>query len=244
MSLFAAVLALTLCVGVILIVALYRGLRPRGKGLALSAAGLLAVAAIALLPLPGHGSFTLLGEVLWRAAGDLVERAQAPRDALRLRRAPRFAGTLPHTPEGSPIDGWQRVAVGDAVAWLDTRSGLIFGASLFWTAAQALPALDAAKAACQARPPRGFWALPDAAEMILFEQAGGARHLPHARQGSVYALWQPDLGIELPQYHVGPEPGFALRCVARSAGAPENGFSQADLPLEVWNAQQLRRLRQ
>ena len=203
---------------------------------------LLALVVAALFPLPVHGGFVLLGEIAWRELRELT-RAQREEHAAAARVRPaRFAGALAYAEQHRDGDQWVRVRAEAGEAWLDARSGLIFSPSEPWSAQTGWPDLDAAALACSDRAPRGYWNLPDAAEMLLFEQAGGERVSPSRREGRIAWAWEGDLGMNVPQVAIGAAPGFALRCVARSRSAPENGYQPDDIPLADWNAYQLRAL--
>jgi hypothetical protein len=196
----------------------------------------------AVFPLPTHGGLTCWGMIALQSAFDALRAPNSSHERLPPPRQQRFVGPLPIEAGELSVGQWQAVhSAGSEPAWLDTVSGLVFDQALPWSDAD-WPDLQTAREACARRAPSGHWALPDAAELMLFERAGGEAVAPSGPQGRFAELWQPALGMALPQVTRGRAPGFALRCVALGPGAPGNGYSQQDIPLDEWNAHQLRKM--
>ena len=238
-----AVLFIVAIVALGVAAAVFFGLRHLGwRRSAWPGSVLAALVAAALIPVPVHGGFVLSGQVAWRELREALDtRRETQARIVRLRPA-RFAGALAYTDAGRADGRWVRVRAEAGEAWLETRSGLIFGPSEAWSDQAGWPDVDAASRACAERLPRGYWSLPDAAEMLLFDQAEGERVAPSRREGRIAVAWDADTAMNLPQIALGPASGFALRCVARSDTAPENGYQPDDIPLADWNAYQLRAL--
>jgi hypothetical protein len=224
-----------------------------------AALGLLLVVVLALLwPIPIHGGFTFLGEVLYR---DLHRQHQARQEVAKQQKKQAFverietrlSSTLSFS-DAEPLAGtWSRVQVdGTQPAWYESDSRLLWSDWLPFKADAALPSLQAAKARCQDQPPLGRWALASEAENYLVWKSGGDKLLPTAPASSVSYWVDEDLGLEMPSYKLrhtsnnisqqgGTRP-FVVRCVARGPGAPESGYLRKDIPLDEWNRYQLSKL--
>ncbi len=248
-------LMLTLWVG--LCVFAYRRLRGYGHWLALPATAICAIGALLLWPIPIHGGFTLVGTQVYREWSNEREQArqiQQQQQITLAKSASRFAGALPYQLERTLADGWQIVSLQDgASAWLDENSGMIWSPWIALPRSANRPTLDSAKARCEQYHPAGYWALATTAEAALMWHAHGERHLPAATTSWMEYFTQPEFDLELASYHLqsnsnneNPARGdevFSVRCVARSEAAPDHGYRQWDVGLEIWNRYQLQRIR-
>lgn len=219
--------------------------------------GLLLVAVLVLLwPIPIHGGFTFLGEVLYRELHQALEARQEvarqqEKQEFAQRVETRFSGTLNFGVTEALSGTWSRVLVdGTQPAWFEADSRMLWSDWLPFEADAALPSLPAAKARCQDYLPHGHWALVSEAENYLLWKSGGDKLLPRAPASSMSYLVDDDLGMEMPTYklrgsanNAGQQPGeyrqFVLRCVARGPGAPAGGYVRHDIPLDEWNRYQL-----
>ena len=228
------------------------------------AAVLLALLTGALLigfwPVPIHGGATFLGEELYREWRSQLkkrryEAVERKKEEFVDALTDRFSGTLPVS-GGAPVDdGWRRVRVAEEQAWLDITHHLIWSDWIPVVARSAQPSLHEAKTTCLHRRPEGFWALATEAENALAWQAGGAKVLPRPNVSSMAYTIDADFGLELPTFQMrghrsneavaddeARNTGFVVRCVARAEGAPERGYTRADVPLDLWNRYQMSRL--
>ncbi|MGI9324900.1 MAG: hypothetical protein ACR2PZ_06755 [Pseudomonadales bacterium] len=234
----------------------YRKLRRFGAVLSALIALLFMAVAVLLWPIPIHGGFTVLGEVMyndWTRERELAKQAQLEVVAVRQQLAPRFAGTISYRKTRSLQNGWSEVAEPSGTsAWLNSQTGIIWSN---WTAlppSQSRPTLAQAKAHCAKREPQGYWALATAAENALSWHAGGHELMPRSPTSWMSFTTRADFGLELPSYHLrstssnqqprNAQEVFSVRCVARSDTAPEWGYTQDDVDLELWNAYQLQHL--
>ena len=81
-------------------------------------------------------------------------------------------------------------------------------------------------------------------------QGGGHKIMPEPNTNRMSYSTNASFNLELPSFHLGspssnqqPRVGyetFRVHCVARSSTAPEWGFTQDDVDLELWNAYQFR----
>jgi hypothetical protein len=224
----------------------HRLLRRFGHGPALLVAGAVFGGAVLFFPIPIHGGFTLLIEVLLdelQSQADLrrLEQKDENRAAFLASLESRFGEPLAYEILDRPQPGWAIVDTVGGQAWLAEESHLIWGRLLIWPQSAGLPTLDDVERLCREQPPQGCWALPTEAEYYHFWQAGGERILPDEGYGRLSSIVDIDLQQKLPSYRLGPR-GFALRCVARTAESPVRGYLQEDIPREEWNRYQLARL--
>jgi hypothetical protein len=232
---------------VVAVFAGYRALRHRGR----LPAAVLSLSVLALLtllyPIPVHGGFTFLAEILieeWaahrRSEGDrAVQRAEA---AFVARLEARFAGPLAFRILDRAPGGWARVATDEGTeGWYERKSRLIWTDMLPWPDAPASPPLEGAVAFCNAVPPQGYWTLPTEGELYFFWKAEGAAISPGRGYSSMAFMVDTGLQMELPTVFRGTRAGYTLRCVARSPKAPEAGYTRDDVELGAWNAFQIRK---
>lgn len=198
--------------------------------------GVVALFAVACLPVPIHGGFLLLGPEVARETWAEWRRSRATAaDAQREQAADaRFAGWLAAD------------AVGDG--WRDPATGLVWSPAIWRVDAITPAVLAEGQRRCAGRAPAGYWALPRNAEFFWLARTDRA-------EGAWLAdafLW-PD-GLSLPSRISFPGPpataadpaqrltpdGTDVRCVAVTPPAPVRGYRSADIPLAEWNAFQLR----
>lgn len=234
----------------------YRKLRRFGAAPSALIASLFFILAVLLWPIPIHGGFTVLGEVMyndWARERELAKQAQQEVAAVRQRLAPRFAGTVAYHRTRSLERGWSEIVESNGtIAWLDSTTGLIWSKWTALPASASRPSLSLAKAHCADREPQGYWALATAAENALMWHAGGHKLMPRSPTSWMSFTTQADFGFELPSYHLrssssnqqprNAQETFSVRCVARSETAPEWGYTQEDVDLEIWNTYQLEYL--
>lgn len=232
----------------------FRALKRWGSFAGYSGAVLVAALAVLLWPIPIHGGFLLLGEVVydeWSRERERTAQADRELDVVRGALVPRFAGALPVSPVRVLAGDWAlaRSHAGEEV-WLDGHSGMIWSGWSLLPSSADRPTLEMAKTHCAGRAPRGYWALSTAAEEALLWQAGGHEVMPAPSTSWMSYSTNAAFGMELPSYHLlgsvasnrqsrPPETQFSVRCVARSESAPVWGFTQDDIGLELWNAYQL-----
>jgi hypothetical protein len=168
-----------------LFVLLYPFLLPRMASLMVAGVMTVGLAAICYVPI---GDQTLAEELERRGPQLLKEwkENRATEEGARIKREfnrkllSRFAGVVPFIPlEGGTALGWQSGRVNGRPAWLDVRSGLVWGPAL----AQGLDGYDQAswtqaKAACGKEPPEGYWSLPTQTEFIKSQLSGMRQALP------------------------------------------------------------------
>lgn len=245
--------ALLLFAIIALVVFVYR-LFVRRKRVVASLLALLLMSGVVLAwPIPIHGGFMFLGELLYR---ELSRATSGSHDESRARGAAarqRFAGELSFSVSERLSERWQRVVVnGDVPAWYETYSHLLWSDWLGVESAGRLPSLGLAMQRCARYPPAGYWSLVNEAENYLLWQSGARQWLPPATVSSVAQRIDLQPGLVMPAYHMrnsssnsgqaGSTPRrFVLRCVARGAGASMNGYRREDIPLDEWNRFQLRK---
>ncbi len=224
----------------------HRLFRRFGHGPALLAAGAVFSCTALFFPIPIHGGFTVLIEVLLdelhsQAAFRRLERKDENRAAFLASLENRFGEPLAYEILDRPQPGWAIVDTVGGQAWLAEESHLIWGRLLIWPQIAGLPTLEDAERLCGEQHPSGCWALPTEAEYYHFWKAGGERIFPAEGYGRLASTVDTELRQKLPSYRLGPR-GVALRCVARTAEAPVRGYVQEDIPLAEWNSYQLGRL--
>lgn len=228
-------------------VGIFRWLKSRGIGRALLASGLSIVLFSLFYPIPIHGGFTFLVEVMLselrseRARIEQTERKER-KEAFREKLAARFRGQLALQAREQTAEQLSSfTTAGGTRGWYDGRSGLAWTDMLALEHTGAPPDLDRAKAFCAELEPEGLWALPTEAELSLFWKAGGYRVSPLAGFGTAGLLENVNLQTEMLTLRTSRNGRYALRCVALGPGAPAAGYSSRDIPLEEWNAYQLQK---
>ena len=95
-----------------------------------------------------------------------------------------FAGAVPYLEKERVSDNWSLVKTSDGMyAWLDRESGLIWSDPIEWTKPDP-PRIEEAKAFCRSQSPDEYWALPTAAECLLFRENGGEEISPSGSRGT------------------------------------------------------------
>ncbi len=226
---------------------IFRSLRKKGVGRAGLASG-LGVALLSLFfPIPIHGGFTFLAEVMLqelRSERVRVEQTVGSerKEAFVRKLAARFRGplALPAREQATgPLSSFTTAS--GARGWYDARSGLAWTDMLELDRTGAPPDLDRASAFCAEVEPKGYWALPTEAELSLFWKAGGYRLSPLAGFGTVGLLENVDFQTEMLSVRTSRNGAFALRCVAIGPGAPAAGYLSGDIPLAEWNTYQIQK---
>jgi hypothetical protein len=244
MTIIFAIFALLVAVALGGALLVYRQLRRFGRVRAGSAS--LATLALALLfcPIPVHGGFTFVLEMLVRELRQqqvvFQEQVDTSRQQAFLQRLEqRFAGPIPHAAVAPAHDGWQPVTIAGSgpAAWLELGHQLIWSEAFLWQEATDFT-LDKPKAFCSGLAPAGFWALPSEAEMVLFWRAGGAQVGGPTINAVSFSIDE-KLLQEIPSVHLGRNGHRFLRCVARTEQAPARGYIDSDIPLADWNSYQL-----
>jgi hypothetical protein len=233
-------------------------LRRRGHVLAVGVSLVTLAVFVLIWPIPIHGGFTILGEVMfdeWSREWDRSNevRSDHEQQAYIESFAQRFVGELPILGREPARYGWQAVTYSAGrPAWLDADNGQIWSDWLELAPTPSLPALEVAKARCEEYAPVGYWSLPTEAEHALMWKAEGHKVLPAAEAGSVSFIVDSDFRMEFATYHVGVASDngsrnarggsarrFAVHCVALGPGGPARGYLQQDIPLDDWNRYQL-----
>lgn len=226
---------------------IFRSLRKRGRGTAWFASSLALALALMFFPILGHGTFTFPVEILiqeLRSGGERVEQKgeSEKKAAFRRKLRARFAGPLAFPVGHDTADRFYsiRTAAGER-GWYDEGSGLVWTDMLPLESTGAPPDLAQAKAFCGQIEPKGFWALPTEAELFLFWKAGGYGLSPLGDYGTAALLENVDFQTELLTVRVSKTFSYALRCVALAPGASPGGYLSGDIPIDEWNAYQLRK---
>jgi len=243
--------ALVLVVIIAVVVFVYRLFARRSRVIATLLAVLLMSGLVLVWPIPIHGGFIFLGELLYR---ELSRPVAGHIDETRARRsiAPgRFAGELSFSVTERLSDRWQRVLVdGGLPVWHETHSHLLWSDWLGIDADVQLPSLSLAAQRCAQYPPAGYWSLVSEAENYLLWKSDARQWLPPAPVSSVAQLIDTRSGLVMAAYHMRNSNSnsgqtrsslrpFVLRCVARGIGAPVNGYQRENIPLDEWNRFQL-----
>ncbi|MGR9107017.1 MAG: hypothetical protein ACU843_08820 [Gammaproteobacteria bacterium] len=211
---------------------------------------------ILLLPMPIHGGFTLVGDMLIDEFRGLHEKHHENSKKNRQiesysRLEERFAGQLEIDAQNRNRNGWQNVILrGNRPAWFDPSSGLIWSESERLYGESTTLGIETAKTYCRDYLPAGFWALPTEAEQALMWQATGGSKSAGSEASEISYLVDGDLIQEMPVFRVHGHRNDAraaggttsIRCVARGPGSPPGGYTQSDIPLDLWNRYQLSKL--
>jgi hypothetical protein len=229
-------------------VGIFRWTKKRGVGRALLASVLSVVFLSLFYPIPIHGGFTFLVEIMLSELHTRQNRLEQAvkedrKEAFRKKLAARFRGPLLFSvQEQQAAEPWHTfLREGGARGWYDTQAGLAWTDMLPLEPTGSPPDLDRAKAFCAGLEPRGFWALPTEAELSLFWKMGGYRLSPLGGYGTVGLIEDIDLQTEMLTIRVNRNGRYAVRCVALGPGAPAAGYSSKDIPLREWNAYQLQK---
>ncbi|MBI3549759.1 MAG: hypothetical protein HY078_12030 [Elusimicrobia bacterium] len=167
----------------------------------------------------------------WIAEDIRVSRAK---EAYRSAMLDRFktAAAFEPGPGGGAVRAGQ---VAGRPAWLDSSTGLVWGAPL----ETVLPDYSeaswrTAKAACAAAAPEGTWALPSMAEYLKAKNAGLLSAVEDfaSRRRWYATVFVPDMRLETmglfstsASSNASPAGGdFGVRCVARTEAAPASGY--------------------
>ena len=154
----------------------------------------------------------------------------------------RFIASLPYIEKKQVSENWMLIETETGTeGWLDVKSGLIWSKPLPWNRSSR-PTLEEAKSFCRNFEPSGYWALPTAGERFLFWQNGGETVSPSGSLGTLSALVDTRLQMEMPQIDLGNGRGFYIRCVARSERAPPRGYTKDDIPIDEWNQYQIEKI--
>lgn len=212
---------------------------------------------ILIWPIPIHGGFTIVAQVIydeWRSQLRQREHAAAARvksDFVN-RRAQRFEGALNYDIDRPLSNGWSTVLYGEGErAWLDERSHLIWGESVLVESSEAMPSLVSAKQRCEKLLPAGKWALATEAEHALRWQHKGDDVIGKSPYSMVSYIYDESLSAEFPTYALkqkltngqsSTRAKFAVNCVAITADAPATGYEKRDIPLASWNAYQFSKM--
>ena len=224
----------------------YRRLRRFGR----ISAGLAALFCLILValgyPIPIHGGFTTLAEVLWEEFGRQQELWQQQtknerKETFLHQYEERFAGELSFRPRSEQLGNWLPVITdGEQMAWLDPDHQLIWSKAFPWRSSPDF-SLMKPKAFCHQLSPAGYWSLPSTAELVLFWQADGASVTGGPAVNAASFSVDESLLMEIPSIDLGRDGRSHLRCVARAPGAPLRGYLDKDISRELWNRYQLAR---
>ncbi|HAS55046.1 MAG TPA: hypothetical protein DCS42_13475, partial [Nitrospiraceae bacterium] len=185
-------------------VSVCRWMKKRGTGKALVAGGLSVVVLALFFPIPIHGGFTFLVEVMLselRAERTRMEQAvkNERKEDFKARLAARFNGPLVFSVRKQITEQWSSITAADGTqGWHHAGSGLVWTDMLALEGTRTPPELDRAKAFCAALAPISSWALPTEAELSLFWKAGGYGFSPLGNYGTISMLEDIDLLIEMP----------------------------------------------
>ncbi len=198
-----------------------------------------------LLPLPHGGSiglalFNEVSEAIeeWPEKKFEIEKQKAEyvskRDELHQKLSARFAGPLDFKQEFNR-DHWQVGTVEGKRAWLDTRTGIIWGSEIY----TGLPGwggegLKIAIETCRNLDPNGFWSLPTNAEFALGIKSKMQNYIDHLTGKWIAQLYSSDLtGLNPMPSLVGfSNQGIdqvSVRCVGRTDLAPLHGYIRDDI---------------
>ncbi|MEN8131235.1 MAG: hypothetical protein ABFS45_13790 [Pseudomonadota bacterium] len=234
----------------------FRVFAVRSRVLGAGLAALTLSTLVLLWPIPGHGTFTFLGEMLYRELDRALDRRareakQRAKQAFVEQVEARFYGPLNFSVTKRLSDHWYQVLVDGALpAWYETDSRMLWSEWLAFEADASLPSLKAAKARCQGHPPQGHWALISEMENYLLWKAGGHKLLPRAPASTISYLVDENMSMEMPTYSLSRPAAnsnrqpteyrdYVVRCVARGPNAPPGGYVRRDVSLEEWNRYQL-----
>ena len=260
MSILLAFYAVAVLVIIGLAVGAYRLLAKRSRILAAGVSALLLSGMVLLWPVPIHGGFTFLGEILYRELGRALEQragdaGQRQTEAFTRQIEARFAGPLEFSVTERLSEHWSRVLIGDnGSVWHHGSSDMLWSEWLPLDTQSPLPSLDSARARCRQYPPSGYWALISEAENYLLWKSRAYELLPPAPVSTISELIELRPPMRTPTYdlrtaspdanqrggrRIGEPRSFVVRCVARGPHAPAGGITRKDIPLAEWNRFQL-----
>lgn len=136
-------------------------------------------ASILIWPIPIHGGFTFVAEIIyheWRGQKRLQEQARVEQEKQKFvnERTDRFAGVIEYEIQRPLANGWfDVVTTGGEHAWFNETHNLVWSATLALESTDTSPPLALAKARCQQLVPTGRWALASEAENVLWWQSKG-----------------------------------------------------------------------
>ena len=241
--------ALTVVAGIC--VALYLPLR-RFRRARYVAIPVFFFAAILLIPMPIHGGFMLVAEVVFDAVAEFVEDRQedaAEQQQTDWRKS--FKERLPVAvaiAEEIPVSGyWAKAILTDRTeAWLDVREGLVWKDVTLPRGANVEHA-----SLIEACGEAGPFTLALEIEMFYFYENEGPEVMPFGNYRYPSLLIEDELQLALVkwrnflsggnQQHASPD--TAIRCVARTQGVPAEGLVNRQISAVSWNRFQLAPIR-
>lgn len=251
MSVMLIFYALALLLIIALAIGVLRLLRRHGPIIAATAAVLLLSGLTLLWPMPIHGGYTFLGEILYRelryAQRQQRDDEQQQAEQLVQRAKGRATGQLSFRVIQPLSGGWSKVQTNTRqTAWHHNGSGLLWSDWLPLPASSALPTLEEARSRCRQHPPAGSWSLASEAENYQLWKAEGEQTLLAAPASSVAQLLEPSSRLEMATYHLkgSGQRRYLVRCTARGPDAPQRGYLREDIPLAEWNRFQMRQPQQ
>jgi len=239
----------------------YKLCRRWGRFRAGVSAGLTFGVAILVWPIPFHGGFTFLFATIWHDIShsyqehmEITETYQKDKFLSQLNS--RFKAPLTVFPRQRLNPNWVEVQLPQGMrARLDESSKMLWSEPIALEPTAEFPSLDSAKSVCSELPPLGHWALPTEAEYYTIWRSGGTDVLSHTELTIVSYIVDEQFELELPTFDMRKKSvnrhtdaasptgsSFAVRCVARTANAPERGYIKSDIPLDEWNRYQLQKL--
>lgn len=234
-----------------LCVALYLPLRRFGR-VKYVAIPVFFCAAILLIPMPIHGGFMLVAEVVFDAVEEFVEdRQDIVRERQRTGWRERFKARLPQAvaiAEEIPVNGdWANVILADgSEAWLDVQEGLV------WKDVMLPRGGNTEKARLiQACGEAGPFTLALEIEMFYFYENQGPKVMPFANFRYPSLLVEDEFQLELVRWRNflshgnqhGASPDTAIRCVGRTRRVAPEGLVNREISAVDWNRFQLTPIR-
>lgn len=253
--LFYGIACLIICGGGVFV---YRRLRYRNRIVAVISGLITSTCLVVIWPIPIHGGFIFLGEVML----DELSRQRQYAEQQQIREADveflqkleqRFAGELPHKASISLTANWDALTLSsNRMAWYDRQSGLVWSESLPLSTTNPLGSVAEASRRCQNYAPQGYWSLPTEAERYQFWRANGSRYLPDKQAPALAVMVDETLRLQMPSASLASGQNnnqsenmsqqLIIRCVARGSGAPQRGYIRSDVPLTEWNRYQLSKI--
>ena len=247
-----------LCLPILMVsVWVFRRTAKKSRVLATGLASLILCISVLLWPIPMHGGFTVVAEVMyseWRSLLRQRERESEERVdiAFNQKTSKRFTGPIDYEIERVLQHGWSEVLTeGGTRGWLSAATNLVWSTSLSVESNDTLPNLSLGKARCRQLLPTGKWALATEAEHALRWQLNGDAAMGKSPFSMLTYIVDDSMRMEIPTYayknanaknQSGVRASFAVRCVAVTAEAPRGGYVKKDLSLKLWNAYQLSKL--
>lgn len=213
-------------------------------------ASILTVFLLALFyPIPIHGGFTFLFEIMIeelesQANQIKYEQKRDKKIAFLTGIESRFKGTLDFTILKQEVDSWYSVQVADGInAFYESNSKLLWRPAMVLEHSVNNPSLADAKEFCRTMPPQGYWTLPNEAEIYYFWKSGGQRIDPGRGNSYISFIVDLETQTEIQTMSIGRRREIAVRCIARSIDAPKRGYTNADISLSEWNTYQLEKMK-